>query len=98
MHHYKYNSHVIKSPGTTIEQIRVDTKTKRGIKTSTKSQGSLVGIQSAGVVTNDTDRSLLGELIGGMFYVKLLGMYPDCLGKNGSIQAFVMCFGFVEWN
>jgi len=33
-----------------------------------------------------------------MFYVKLLGMYPDCLGKNGSIQAFVMCFGFVEWN
>lgn len=88
MLHNIYNSNAIKSPGTTIEQIKVDTKTKRGTKTSTKSQGSLVGILSAGVVTNDMDCSLLGELMGGMFYIQLLGIYPGSLEKIEAYRHF----------
>lgn len=57
-----------------------------------------VRIQSAGMVTNDSDCSLLGELKGGIFYTQLLGIYPSSLGKIAAYMHSTMCFLFVERN
>lgn len=59
-------------------------------------QATPVRIQSTGMVTNDTDCSLLGELKGAMLYTQSLGIYSSSRGKIAVYMHYTSCFLFVE--